>query len=110
VTASRSAREKKAAAQAGPLARVRIDLDAQQQFIYKLSCVECVVRGDRNWSTYRSGDDNGFMAAMDRWIFHLNEKHPGADAPCLAFLAAAQERLHERRQRQEAAAKPHRDS
>lgn len=99
MTASRSAREKKAAAQAGPLGRVRIDLDAQQQFVYKLSCVECVVRGDRSWSTYRSGDDNGFMAAMDRWIFHLTEKHPGADAPCLEFLPAAQERLHQRREK-----------
>lgn len=99
MTASRSAREKKAAAQAGPLARVKIDLDAQQQFVYKLGCVDCVVRGDRSWSTYRSGDDNGFMAAMDRWIFHLTEKHPGADAPCLEFLPAAQERLHQRREK-----------
>lgn len=99
MTASRSAREKKAAAQAGPLARVKIDLDAQQQFVYKLGCVDCVVRGDRSWSTYRSGDDNRFMAAMDRWIFHLTEKHPGADAPCLEFLPAAQERLHQRREK-----------
>jgi hypothetical protein len=49
---------------------------------------------------YRPGDDNGFMAAMDRWIFHLTEKHPGADAPCLAFLEAAQQRLQERRDQQ----------
>ena len=28
------------------------------------------------------------MAAMDRWIFHLTEKHPDADAPCLAYLDA----------------------
>jgi len=39
---------------------------------------------------------------MDRWIFHLTEKHPGADAPCLAFLSAAQLRLHERREKQAA--------
>jgi hypothetical protein len=102
MTASRSARERKAASEAGPLARVKIDLDDQARFVYKVSCVECVVRGRRNWSAYRPGGDNGFMAAMDRWVFHLNEKHPGADAPCLAFLSAAQERLQERRAKQEA--------
>ena len=101
MTASRSAREKKAAADAGPLARVKIDLDAHSQFVYKISCSACVVRGHRNWSAYRAGGDNGFMAAMDRWIFHLHEKHPGADAPCMAFLPAAQQRLQERREQQE---------
>jgi len=102
MTASRSARERKAASEAGPLARVKIDLDAQQQFAYKISCSVCVAKGHRKWSTYRPGGDNGFMAAMDRWTFHLTEKHPGADAPCLAFLSAAQQRLHERREQQEA--------
>ena len=102
MTASRSAREKKAAAEAGPLAKVKIDLDAHKQFVYKISCSACVVRGHLNWSAYRLGGDNGFMAAMDRWIFHLNEKHPGTDAPCMAFLPAAQLRLHERREKQEA--------
>lgn len=102
MTASRSARERKAALEAGPLARVKIDLDADKQFVYKISCSECVVRGGRSWSAYRPGGDNGFMAAMDRWIFHLNEKHPGADAPCMAFLPAAQERLHQRRAEQSA--------
>jgi len=102
MTASRSARERKAASEAGPLAKVKIDLDADKRFVYKISCSECVVRGGRNWSAYRPGGDNGFMAAMDRWIFHLNEKHPGSDAPCMAFLPAAQQRLHERRERQEA--------
>jgi hypothetical protein len=102
MTASRSARERKAASEAGPLAKVKIDLDADNRFVYKISCAECVVRGSRNWSTYRPGGDNGFMAAMDRWIFHLNEKHPGADAPCMAFLPAAQQRLHQRREKQEA--------
>jgi hypothetical protein len=97
MTASRSARERKAAAEAGPLARVRIDLDADQQFVYKIACSTCVVGGGRSWSAYRPGADNGFMAAMDRWTFHLNEKHPGTEAPCLAFLPAAQQRLHERR-------------
>jgi len=98
MVASRTAREKKAAVEAGPLAKVKIDVDGSQQFVYKISCTECVAKGDRSWSAYRPGGDNGFMAAMDRWIFHLNEKHPGADAPCLAYLDAAQQRLHERRE------------
>lgn len=98
MTASRSARERKAASQAGPLAKVKIDLDADEEFVYKIGCSECVVRGSRNWSAYRLGGDNGFMAAMDRWIFHLHEQHPSADAPCMAFLSAAQQRLHERRE------------
>jgi hypothetical protein len=98
MTASRSAREKKAATEAGPLATVKIDVDANKQFVYKISCSSCIARGKLNWSAYRSGADNGFMAAMDRWIFHLTEKHPRADAPCLAFLPAAQQRLHERRE------------
>lgn len=98
MTASRSARERKAAAEAGPLARVKIDLDADRQFVYKISCSQCVARGDRSWSAYRPGGDNGYMAAMDRWIFHLHEKHPDAEAPCLAYLPQAQERLHQRRE------------
>ena len=97
MVASRSARERKAAAQAGSLAQVKIDLDGEQQFLYRISCTSCLARGDRAWSTHRSGADNGFMAAMDRWIFHLVEKHPGEDAPCLAFRAEAEQRLHERR-------------
>jgi hypothetical protein len=98
MVASRSARERKAAAQAGPLARVKIDLDGEQQFLYRISCTTCVARGDRAWSTHRAGADNGFMAAMDRWIFHLVEKHPEEDAPCLAFRAEAEQRLHEKRE------------
>ncbi len=101
MTASRSAREKKAAAEAGALARVKIDVDGRQQFVYKIICTTCVVKGHRNWSVYRPGGDNGFMAAMDRWVFHLTERHPGTDAPCLAYLAAAQQRLHERREKQQ---------
>lgn len=100
MVASRSARERKAAAQAGPLARVRIEVGAQEQFLYKITCSECTGRNDRPWSVYRPGEDNGFMAAMDRWIFHLNERHPGAEAPCLDFLGEAQQRLQERRDRQ----------
>ncbi|MDN5895507.1 MAG: hypothetical protein L0H93_15960 [Nocardioides sp.] len=102
MTASRSAREKKAVSEAGPLARVKIDLDEHRKFVYKISCSQCVAKGNRNWSAYRPGDDNGFMAAMDRWIFHLREKHPETDAPCLAFLPEAQQRLHERREKHDA--------
>ncbi len=103
MVASRSARERKAQAEAGPLARVKIDVDAQDQFVYKVACTECRVKSGKDaarpipWSVYRSGGDNGFMAAMDRWIFHLVEKHPDAEAPCLAYLGAAQQRLHDRR-------------
>ncbi|MBM9458884.1 hypothetical protein JK386_03145 [Nocardioides sp. zg-536] len=97
MVASRSARERKAAAQAGDLARVRIEVDDADQFVYKITCTQCKVRDDRPWSAYRPGQDNGFMAAMDRWIFHLVERHPGAEAPCLEFLDAAQQRLQERR-------------
>ena len=102
MTASRSARERKAAREAGPLARVKIDLDGHDQFVYKISCSSCVVRGHLNWSAYRPGGDNGFMAAMDRWVFHLAEKHPGSEAPCLAFLSAAEQRLQQRRDEREA--------
>jgi hypothetical protein len=101
MVASRTARERKAAAEAGPLARVRIDLGEDRQFVYKISCTACALEGGRQWSAYRPGADNGFMAAMDRWIFHLHERHPGAEAPCLAFLPAAQQRLHERRAQRE---------
>ncbi len=97
MVASRSARERKAAAQAGPLARVKIDLGADEAFVYKISCSTCVVRDRLPWSAYRAGEDNGFMAAMDRWIFHLVAKHPDAEAPCLDFRAEAEQRLHERR-------------
>lgn len=97
MVASRSARERKAAVEAGPLAKVKIDVGEDDQFVYKVACTVCTTKGDRPWSTYRAGEDNGYMAAMDRWIFHLKEKHPDADAPCLVYLPAAQQRLHERR-------------
>jgi hypothetical protein len=100
MVASRSARERKAAADAGPLATVKIDLDGEKQFLYKIACTTCVAKGTSKWSTHRPGGDNGYMAAMDRWTFHLTEKHPDAEAPCLAFLPAAQQRLHERREQQ----------
>ena len=98
MVASRSARERKAAAEAGPLATVKIDVGGDQQFVYKMTCTSCVTKSRRPWSTYRAGADNGYLAAMDRWTFHLVEKHPGTEAPCLAFLPAAQQRLHERRE------------
>lgn len=97
MTASRSARERKAAVEAGSLATVRIDVGRDGQLVYKIGCSQCVGKGRGAWSAYRPGGDNGFMAAMDRWIFHLHEKHPEAQAPCLAYLPAAQQRLHERR-------------
>ena len=103
MVASRSARERKAAMQAGPLARVRIEVGADDQFVYKISCSQCTAKGHRPWSAYRPGTDNGFMAAMDRWVFHLKEQHPASDAPCLEFLPEAEQRLHERRMQHEAA-------
>jgi hypothetical protein len=102
MVASRSARERKASAEAGSLARVKIELGSDEQFVYKISCAECTVKGDRAWSAYRPGEDNGYMAAMDRWIFHLTQRHPDAEAPCLAYREAAEQRLHERRSQREA--------
>jgi len=99
MTASRSARERKATSEGGQLATVKIDVDEQQQFVYKIGCTVCRAKGHRKWSAYRPGGDNGYMAAMDRWIFHLLEKHPEAQAPCLAYVGAAEQRLHERRER-----------
>lgn len=104
MTASRSARERKAAVEAGPLARVRIEVDRAKELVYKISCTTCTAKGDRPWSAYRPGGDNGFMAAMDRWTFHLLERHPDSGAPCLAFLPAAQQRLQQRRERSAEAA------
>jgi hypothetical protein len=101
MVASRSARERKAAVEAGPLARVKIDVGSDDQFVYKISCTACTVKGDRAWSVYRPGDDNGYLAAMDRWIFHLGQRHPEAEAPCLAYREAAEQRLHERREQRE---------
>lgn len=102
MVASKSARERKASTEAGSLALVKIDLDEDKQFVYKIACTECrnTASGGtrtRAWSTYRPGDDNGYMAAMDRWIFHLASKHPDGEAPCLAYRDAAEQRLHERR-------------
>ena len=98
MVASRSARARKAGVEAGPLATVRIDLASDESFAYRIDCTTCRAAGGRSqWSTYRRGEDNGYLAAMDRWSFHLVERHPGAEAPCLAHLEAAQQRLQERR-------------
>lgn len=94
--ATRSARARKATAEAGPFASVTIDVAADDSFVYRITCTACT-SGDSAWSTYRRGEDNGYLAAMDRWSFHLVEKHPGSEAPCLAHLEAAQQRLTERR-------------
>lgn len=101
VAASRSARQRKAAAEAGDLAVVRIDVASDDSFAYVISCTECEVprpgTGTRAWSTRRPGEDNGYMAAMDRWILHLTGRHPHAEAACLKYLTEAQARLQERR-------------
>ncbi|KQP66800.1 hypothetical protein [Nocardioides sp. Leaf285] len=100
MVASRSARERKASAEGGALALVRIEVGADEAFVYKISCVRCsttTAKGTRAWWTFRPGEDNGYLAAMDRWTFHLTERHPEVEAPCLAYLEAAQQRLQERR-------------
>jgi hypothetical protein len=101
VPASRSARQRKASAEAGALAAVRIDVSPDDSFAYTISCTRCEVprpgTGTRAWSTRRSGEDNGYMAAMDRWILHLTAKHPDVEAPCLSYLPEARARLQERR-------------
>lgn len=53
MTATRSAWERKAARGAAALGTVKIDLDADQQFVYKIDCASCVVRraGRTDWST-----------------------------------------------------------
>lgn len=100
--ATRSARQRKAAAEAGELATVTIDLAPDDSFAYTIACTRCEVprpgSGTRSWSTRRRGEDNGYLAAMDRWILHLAAKHPDASAPCLAYLPEAQARLQERRE------------
>ena len=99
--ATRSARQRKASADAGELAVVRIDVSADDSYAYTISCTQCEVprpgTGTRAWSTRRPGEDNGYMSAMDRWILHLASRHPDVGAPCLDYLPEARARLQEGR-------------
>lgn len=99
MTASRTARQRRAAAQAGDLATVTVEVDASDALVYKIRCVQCEGRPGVRWSTYRSGQDNDFMGAMDRWTIHLSRKHPDAQADCLEFLDLAVARMQERNPR-----------
>lgn len=99
MTASRAARERRAAAQAGTLAKVAVEVGQDGALVYKIRCHECEGRPGVAWGTYRSGEDNDFLGAMDRWSLHLSRKHPSAEAPCLEFLDDALARLHERNPR-----------
>ncbi|MFL6158421.1 MAG: hypothetical protein ACJ72D_20205 [Marmoricola sp.] len=99
MVASVSARTRKAREAAGPLADVAVSTGDTGALVHKFRCRECVVRKDPDvyWSSYRSGEDNGYIAAIDRWVLHLVGKHPGATAPCLDFVAEARERAVQRR-------------
>ncbi|MCZ4498501.1 MAG: hypothetical protein JWQ74_1054 [Marmoricola sp.] len=99
MTASRAARERRAQGQAGELAKVAIEVNKADAFVYKIRCVRCEGRPGVPWSTYRPGEENDFLAAMDRWVLHLSGKHPGVPADCLEFLDQAVERLQERNPR-----------
>lgn len=99
MTASRAARERRAAAQAGDLASVTVEVGPDDTLVYKVRCVECEGRPGVRWGTYRSGEDNDYLGAMDRWSLHLSTKHPGARADCLEFLDQATARLQERNPR-----------
>jgi hypothetical protein len=99
VTASRAARERRAAAQAGELASVTVEVGPTGGLVYKIRCTSCEGRPGVAWSTYRKGDENDFIGAMDRWTIHLSGKHPDAEAECLEFLDQAIARLRERNPR-----------
>lgn len=99
MTASRAARERRAQKQAGELAKVTIELGPDDAFVYKVRCARCEGRPGVAWSTYRKGEPNDFMGAMDRWTIHLATKHPEETADCLEFLDQALARLRERRPR-----------
>lgn len=99
MTASRAARERRAANQAGELATVTVEVGPDDRLVYKIRCVECEGRPGVRWGTYRSGEDNDFMGAMDRWSIHLSTKHPDSQAECLEFLDQALARLQERNPR-----------
>ena len=80
---------------------VGIDVGPDDSYVYKISCTQCEVprpgTGTRAWSTRRSGEDNGYLAVMDRWILHLTSQHPDVGAPCLDYLPEARARLAQRR-------------
>jgi hypothetical protein len=99
VTASISARTRKAAESAGPLAEVTVQTKGDN-LVYKFRCRECVVREEAgvHWSSYRKGEDNGFIAGVDRWVLHLVSRHPDEPAPCLDFAVEARQRAVERRE------------
>ncbi|MCW2786948.1 MAG: hypothetical protein JWP74_3465 [Marmoricola sp.] len=99
MTASRAARERRAAVQAGELAKVTVEIGTADALVYKIRCTRCEGRPGVPWSTYRSGEDNDFIGAMDRWTLHLSGKHPEAEAECLGFLDQAIARLQERNPR-----------
>ncbi len=99
MTASRAARERRAAKQAGELALVTVEVSADDALVYKIRCTVCEGRPGVRWGTYRPGDDNDFMGAMDRWSMHLSTKHPDAQAECLEFLDQAIARQQERNPR-----------
>lgn len=99
MTASRAARERRAAVQAGELAKVAVEVGPSGALVYKIRCTECEGRPGVAWATYRSGDENDFIGAMDRWTIHLSRKHPEAHAECLEFLDQANARLQERNPR-----------
>lgn len=99
MTASRAARERRAAGQAGELAKVGVEVGPSGALVYKIRCVRCEGRPGVPWGTYRKGGDNDFIGAMDRWTIHLSKKHPDAEAECLEFLDQAVARLQERNPR-----------
>lgn len=99
MTASRAARERRAQSQAGELAKVTVEVSKTDALVYKIRCVKCEGRPGVPWATYRKGEDNDFMGAMDRWTIHLSQKHPDAAADCLEFLDQAVARLRERNPR-----------
>ncbi|GAB2982307.1 hypothetical protein [Nocardioides montaniterrae] len=97
MVATRSARERKARAEAGPLAHVSIAVAQDDQFRYTIRCRECADDAGAAWTSWRRGEDNGYLAVMDRWILHLVDRHAGAVAPCLAYADSARARRGERR-------------
>lgn len=99
MTASRAARERRAAAQAGDLAKVTVEVGQDDALVYKIRCTVCEGRPGVAWGTYRAGEENDFMGAMDRWSIHLSRRHPDAEAECLAFLDQALARVQERNPR-----------